>query len=167
MRIIEGNLLTFLTRFSSAGSSVLAGITTARTLGPGGKSPCTLIILLPTLFVWLGRLGLGTSSVYFIGEKRDTVAEVTNRVISTSGIGGVLVLLGLIGVCGADFKAYGKNSTDKHEPTDINKIPCPLNKRNDQESQSTENLRISNSRQTSRFGGFARSPILAACHRYR
>ncbi|KYK32159.1 MAG: hypothetical protein AYK18_16205 [Theionarchaea archaeon DG-70] len=101
MRVFEGSLLTFSTRFLSAALSLLAGIITARALGPDGKGQYTLIILLPTLLIYIGHAGLGASSVYFIGKRRYTVAEVTsNLMISAIAIGGMLLVLGLVGILG-------------------------------------------------------------------
>jgi len=67
---------TFLSKvllfFIGLGSSILI----ARILGPSGKGTYTLLILIPSLVVSIGSLGVSEATVYFLSKKKYTPQEV-------------------------------------------------------------------------------------------
>ncbi len=66
----------------------------ARTLGPKGKGIYALIILIPTLMLKLGSLGIGNANVYFTGSKKYEIEDiVSNSLLSSILLGSILFLL--------------------------------------------------------------------------
>ncbi|RXZ83391.1 flippase [Paenibacillaceae bacterium] len=71
-------LTSLLTKVVLLCGSFLLSVVMARLLGPEGKGILTAVLVLPTLVVTLGDLGVRQASAYFIGSKRYTPQQVTN-----------------------------------------------------------------------------------------
>ena len=97
------------TRFS-AGTGITVGAQTinlivgigtsvilARTLGPEGKGIYALAVLLSSLIVTFGNLGIGSATVYYVARGEFRRQEVLgNNILLSIGIGGIGVVTGLI-----------------------------------------------------------------------
>jgi len=88
MTLSQGVMTIFSTRILTVALSFITQIIIARVLGPTGKGAYSLIILVPTLLVNLGNLGIGISNTYFIGKKKYALNDiVSNSLISAIGFG--------------------------------------------------------------------------------
>ena len=89
---ITSTILTLSRQITSILLGLLSTIIIARVLGPEGNGMYQLIVLLPTTLNTLLNLGFGTSSVYYIGQKRYQLINIirTNTItgffISITGI---------------------------------------------------------------------------------
>lgn len=89
---ITNTILTLSRQITSILLGLLSTIIIARVLGPEGNGMYQLIVLLPTTLNTLLNLGFGTSSVYYIGQKRYQLINIirTNTItgffISITGI---------------------------------------------------------------------------------
>ena len=67
---------------------LIASITIARILGPSGSGAYTLIILVSSMLVTFGSLGIGTSNLYFIAKRKFRPEDMaSNSVLIASGLG--------------------------------------------------------------------------------
>lgn len=88
MRFIRDTVVTFSTQIGIVLAAVVVSIVIARVLGPSGKGSFALIILVPTVLVSLGNLGIGISNVYFGGSRKYQPAELAaNSVVAALGFG--------------------------------------------------------------------------------
>lgn len=88
MRFIKDTLSTFSTKIVGVVLGLVATIIIARVLGPEGKGAYTLIILIPSMLVLLGNLGIGTGNIYFGGSQRHNWNELaSNSLISALMLG--------------------------------------------------------------------------------
>ena len=89
---ITNTIQTLSRQITSILLGLLSSIIIARVLGPEGNGMYHLIVLLPTTLNTLLNLGFGTSSVYYIGQKRYQLINIirTNTItgffISITGI---------------------------------------------------------------------------------
>jgi O-antigen/teichoic acid export membrane protein len=79
---------------------LLASVIIARMLGPKGNGMYSLITLLPTILQTMLNIGVGTSSVYYVGQKKYEIKDIvkTNTAIGlflslTSIVIGIIVVL--------------------------------------------------------------------------
>jgi len=88
MRFVKDTLITFSTQITMVVLGLAATIVMARVLGPSGKGAYSLIILVPTLLLSLGNLGIGLANVYFGGSKKYKWNElVSNSLVSALVLG--------------------------------------------------------------------------------
>jgi len=79
--------------------SLIVGLGTsvilARVLGPEGKGSYTLAMLLPSLIVTFGNLGIGPATVYYVtrNAKRNTRRSATNQENNAATIAPVIPAL--------------------------------------------------------------------------
>ena len=84
---------SFLSLLLGVGTSVVL----ARALGPEGRGIYALAMLLPSLIVTFGNLGIGPATVYYVARGEFRRQEILgNNVLLSVGIGGIGVLAGLI-----------------------------------------------------------------------
>lgn len=96
-RFTKGVLVTFANRILQLVLGLLASIIIARVLGPGGKGIYSLAILLPTFLIVFTQLGIGRSSVYYLGKKKYLPKEIFGSNIVFSLLLSILAILaGLI-----------------------------------------------------------------------
>lgn len=96
-KFIRGTTITF----SAGVLSLLVGVGTsvilARVLGPEGKGIYSLAMLLPSLIVTFGNLGIGPATVYYVARdefRRQVI--LGNNVLLSLGIGITGILAGLV-----------------------------------------------------------------------
>lgn len=91
LKFIKDTLVTFSTQIIAVILGIAAAIVVARVLGPSGKGAYALIILVPTLLLSVGNLGIGISNIYFGGSKKYQPAELaSNSLIVALGLGVIL-----------------------------------------------------------------------------
>lgn len=94
MSIVKDSILTFSTQILVVFLSGTASIVIARALGPSGKGIFAIILVVPTLLVTLGNMGLGVANIYFLGKEKYKLDEITsNSVIFAFSIGIGLVFI--------------------------------------------------------------------------
>ncbi len=96
-KFIRGTTITF----SAGVLSLLVGVGTsvilARVLGPEGKGIYALAMLLPSLIVTFGNLGIGPATVYYVARDDFRRREILgNNVLLSLGIGIIGILAGLV-----------------------------------------------------------------------
>jgi len=97
LKFIKDTLLIFSTKIIIIILGLVIAIIIAKVLGPSGKGSYTLIILIPTLLLILGNLGISTSNVYLGGKKKYNWVDITsNSLISALGLGIILTIAFLI-----------------------------------------------------------------------
>ena len=93
----KNTTITFAARILSLILGIGISITIARLLGPKGKGIYTLAVLLPSLIVTLGNLGIGPATVYYVAQGNYRRQEILgNNIVYAIVIGAVEVLAGLI-----------------------------------------------------------------------
>lgn len=89
--------MIFSTKIITVILGIAVAIIIAKVLGPSGKGSYALIILIPTLLLILGNLGIGISNVYLGGKKKYNWGDITsNSLISALGLGTILIIAFLI-----------------------------------------------------------------------
>jgi len=96
-KFVRGTTVTFtsgvLTLLLGLGTSVIL----ARVLGPEGRGIYALAVLLPSLIVTFGNLGIGPATVYYVARGEFRREEILgNNVLLSAGIGSIGVLAGLV-----------------------------------------------------------------------
>lgn len=83
----------FINLILGIGTSVIL----ARILGPEGRGIYALAMLLPSIIVTFGNLGIGPATVYFVARGEFRKQEILgNNVLLSIGISSIGVLLGLV-----------------------------------------------------------------------
>lgn len=96
-KFIEHSVITFFTKILQSVLGIGTSIIIARILGPSGKGIYALVILLPTLIVSFGNMGIGLASVFYIGKKKYSVEEIfKNNTFLSLILGAIGISLGLI-----------------------------------------------------------------------
>ncbi len=95
MTSISKNIaITFSSQILIFAFGFIASIILARALGPTGKGIYVLIILIPTVMLRLGSLGIEAANVYFTGSKQYEIKDIiSNSLISALLLGLILMLL--------------------------------------------------------------------------
>jgi O-antigen/teichoic acid export membrane protein len=95
MTSISKNIaITFSSQILIFAFGFIASIILARALGPTGKGIYVLIILIPTVMLKLGSLGIEAANVYFTGSKQYEIKDIiSNSLISALFLGLTLMLL--------------------------------------------------------------------------
>jgi len=96
-KFVRETTVTFTSGILNLCLGIGASVILARALGPEGRGIYALAMLLPSLIVTFGNLGIGPATVYYVarGELRRQEILGTNVLLSV-GIGGIGVLAGLI-----------------------------------------------------------------------
>lgn len=93
MKFIKDTLITFSSRVFVAALSLVIAIVIARILGPEGKGAYSLIILLPTILVLVGNLGIGLSNTYFGRRAKYAWTDLTSNSVLAAFILGIFWVL--------------------------------------------------------------------------
>jgi O-antigen/teichoic acid export membrane protein len=99
--ISENAAVTFSAELLSFVFGLAASILLARVLGPSGRGTFALLMLIPTMMLRFGCLGIEAANVYFTGSKKYHLKDiVSNSMLSSALLGSVLlVLLALVSRC--------------------------------------------------------------------
>lgn len=93
----KNTLMTLSRQISSILLGLLSSIIIARVLGPEGNGMYQLIVLLPTTLMTLLNFGVGTSSVYYIGQKKYEVKDIIKtNTLSGLSISFVSIIIGAV-----------------------------------------------------------------------
>jgi len=96
-QFVRGTTVTFISGILSLLLGIGTSVILARVLGPEGRGIYALAILLPSLIVTFGNLGIGPATVYYVARGEFRRQEILgNNVLLSVGIGGIGVLAGLI-----------------------------------------------------------------------
>lgn len=88
--------MTLATHALSLSAGIATSVILARALGPEGRGIYALAMLLPSLVVTLGNLGIGAASVYYVARGGFRRQEILgNNVLLSLGISGLGILVGL------------------------------------------------------------------------
>ena len=91
--ISKNSVITFSSQILIFVLGLATSIILARTLGPKEKGIYTLIILIPTVMLKLGSLGIEAANVYFTGSKKYKIEDiVSNSLLSSILLGSILFL---------------------------------------------------------------------------
>lgn len=89
--------ITFAARILKLVFGIGIAVVVARVLGPERKGICALAVLLPSLLVTFGTLGIGPASVFYIGKKKYSADDILgNNVLLALVLGIVGSFVGLI-----------------------------------------------------------------------
>lgn len=92
--ISKNSAITFSSQILIFALGLITSIILARTLGPTGRGIYALIILIPTVMLRLGSLGIEAANVYFTGSKRYQIKDIiSNSLLSSILLGLVLISL--------------------------------------------------------------------------
>lgn len=95
----EDSLSILSTRVLLLLAGIVQGVLIARLLGPAAKGALSIIILLPSLLVSMGHLGIGNANLYFMGKRRFSFQSVLSNSLALSVmLGGFLISTCLISV---------------------------------------------------------------------
>ncbi|MBC7231556.1 MAG: flippase [Actinobacteria bacterium] len=96
-KFIQGTAITFISGILSFLLGIPASVILARMLGPEGRGIYALAMLLPTMIVTLGNLGIGPATVFYIARGDFRRQEIFgNDALLSLFIGGSGVLVGLV-----------------------------------------------------------------------
>ena len=91
--ISKNSAITFSSQIFSFVLGFISSIILARALGPQTLGIYTLIILIPTIMLQFGSLGIGTANIYFTGKKKYKIEDiVSNSLIAAICLGAILIL---------------------------------------------------------------------------
>lgn len=93
----KGTLGTMVTGILNLFIGIASSIILARVLGPEGRGIYALAVLLPSLIVTFGNLGIGPATVYYVARGEFRREEILgNNILLSIGIGGAGILTGLV-----------------------------------------------------------------------
>ncbi|MEJ5376111.1 MAG: flippase [bacterium] len=96
-KFIRGTTVTFISGVVNLLIGLVTSVILARVLGPEGRGVYALAMLLPSLIVTFGNLGIGPATVYYVARGDFRRQEVLgNNVLLSLGVGAIGVLAGLI-----------------------------------------------------------------------
>jgi O-antigen/teichoic acid export membrane protein len=84
---------------------MIAGVITARWLGPTAKGMLSTLTFLSGLFMQACCMGLGDAAVVLVGQKRASIQEALSATLIAILISATLGMAGLWTVCAAQFRA--------------------------------------------------------------
>ena len=92
--ISKNTSITFLTQLIMLFIGIATSIIIARVLGPKGKGIYALIILIPTIILKLGSLGIEAANVYFTGSKKYEIKDIaSNSLMNSIFLGLILIII--------------------------------------------------------------------------
>jgi len=96
-QFVRGTTVTFISGILNLLLGIGTSVILARVLGPEGRGIYALAILLPSLIVTFGNLGIGPATVYYVAQGEFRRQEILgNNVLLSVGIGGIGIVAGLI-----------------------------------------------------------------------
>ena len=96
-KFVKGTTITLVSSLLNLLLGIGNSIILARVLGPEGRGIYALAVLLPSLIVTFGNLGIGPATVYYVARREFRRQEILgNNVLLSVGIGGVGLLVGLV-----------------------------------------------------------------------
>lgn len=72
---------------------IMWSIVIARSFGPAGKGEIAILLLVPSIFLTFGTMGIHTSINYYLGKKKYELPEVVGNILSLSLIVGAILLV--------------------------------------------------------------------------
>ncbi len=90
---VKDSLGVFSTRILLILVGIVGGIIIARMLGPTNKGILAIVVLVPTILVSIGHLGIGQASLYFIGKKKFDFQSILSNALALSIILGILLIV--------------------------------------------------------------------------
>jgi O-antigen/teichoic acid export membrane protein len=103
---------TFATQIVIVSLGLLVAVLIARVLGPEGKGAYSLLILVPSILISLGHLGIGTGTAYYTGRRAYPASSmVSNALLSGAGLG-----VALLGASLAVYALLGPTFLEGIEP---------------------------------------------------
>jgi len=95
-KFVRGTMVTFISGILNLSLRVGTSVILARVLGPEGRGVYALAVLLPSLIVTFGNLGIGPATTYHVARGKFRRQEILgNNVLLSLGVGGVGALVGL------------------------------------------------------------------------
>lgn len=96
-KFVQETAITFVSGVLSLFIGVITSVILARVLGPEGRGIYALAVLLPSLIVTFGNLGIGPATVYYVARGEFRREEILgNNILLSIGIGGAGILAGLM-----------------------------------------------------------------------
>jgi O-antigen/teichoic acid export membrane protein len=89
----KNSLITFFTEILVFILSFVSLIILARVLGPTGKGIYSLILLVPSIMIVFGNLGIGGANVYFVGSKKYKIEDVVSNSLILAVLFGFILIL--------------------------------------------------------------------------
>lgn len=96
--ISKNSLITFIYQVLIFILRLIISIILARSLGPSGRGIYALIILIHTVMLKLGSLGIESANVYFTGSKQYKIKEITSNSLFSSILLGLILILLFFGI---------------------------------------------------------------------
>ena len=96
--ISKNSAITFSFQILIFALGLITSIILARTLGPNGRGIYTLIILIPTVMLKLGSLGIEAANVYFTGSKKYELKDIVSNSLFDSIILSSILIILFIGI---------------------------------------------------------------------
>lgn len=94
---LKNTLMTISRQISAILIGLLYTVIIARALGPSGNGMYQLVILLPTMLMTILNLGVGSASVYFIGQKKFDIHTIAkNNSVLGLVLSFISIVLGLL-----------------------------------------------------------------------
>jgi O-antigen/teichoic acid export membrane protein len=84
MNLIKKSGITFGVKVASASLNLISGILIARILGPSGKGIYTMVILIPTMAIMLGNMGIDSANIHFVGKKKYALKDIISNSLFSS-----------------------------------------------------------------------------------
>lgn len=98
-KLVRGTAVTFTAGILSLLVGVGTSVILARVLGPEGRGIYALAVLLPSLIVTFGNLGIGHATVYYVARGEFRRQEILgSNILLSAGIGCIGILTGLVAV---------------------------------------------------------------------
>lgn len=95
-KFVQGTTITFLSGFLNLIIGVGISVILARVLGPRDKGIYSLAMLLPSIIVIFGNLGIGPATVYYVARGEYRRQQIMgNNVLLSVVVGSVGILAGL------------------------------------------------------------------------
>ena len=80
----KNSLSIFGTRIILIIISIVSSIIVTRILGPSNRGVMEMLLLVPSLIVNFGNLGIGNANLYFVGKKQFSIDQVSSNSLSLS-----------------------------------------------------------------------------------
>ncbi len=94
---VKGTTVTITSNLINLLVGMVSSIILARCLGPEGRGIYALAMLLPSLIINLGNLGIGPATVYYVARREFRPQVVLgNNILLSLAISGICVIAGLI-----------------------------------------------------------------------
>lgn len=101
--ILKNSIISFSFRIAIFIFGFFISVILARALGPTGRGIYALIILIPTIMLRLGSLGIEAASVYFIGSKRYKIQDIVSNSLLSSIVISLTLILIFFGISNLDI----------------------------------------------------------------